>query len=261
MTMTPTLNDKTLPLRVSLDAVGATKTIGAAIRIVGLRSSDLESYTATQGFTPLPANLDEHYYNIKTSETFLTENQSPNNTGNMVVVLFKDAHWAINPELASDGSIQNVFYNTVDRNVPSNKAYVTPKEAVYTFVFKEASKAQSMLKENLYDVFIVEPYNGGYWEVHTVQNGFKTAQVITPLKSVSASGKTYEQAYGSNMPWAIMVPGSFKYPIEWQVIGKKTGGALSGAYKQAGHSFGEWAENSSTATDWYNYPTASLVFE
>ena len=261
LTMTPTLDDKTLTLRVSLDAVGATKTIGAAIRIVGLKSSDLDSHTVTQGFTPLPGNLEANYHNINTTETFLPENQSPNNTGSMVVVLFKDAHWTINPELGSDGSIQNLFYNTVDRNVASNKAYVTPKEAVYTFVFKDKAKAQSMLKENLYDVFIVEPYNGGFWEVHTVQNGFKTAQVITPMKPANSAGQTYDQAYGTNMPWAIMVPGSFKYPIEWQVIGKKTGGALSGAYKQASHSFGEWAEDSSTATDWYEYPTASLVFE
>jgi LruC domain-containing protein len=261
LTMTPTLNEKTLTLKVSLDAVGATKTIGAAIRIVGLQSADLEDYTVTKGFTSLPSNMEANYYNIQTTETFLTEMQSPNKTNSMVVVLFKDAHWAINPVLDNDGSIANKFFNTVDRNVPSNKDYVEPKEAVYTFIFKDKAKAQTMLKENLYDVFIVEPYNGGYWEVHTVQNGFKTAQVITDLKPVNAAGKSYEEAYGTNMPWAIMVPGTFKYPIEWQVIGKKTGGALSGAYKQAGHSFGEWAENSSTATDWYDYPTANLVFE
>ncbi len=261
LTMTPTLKNKKLTLKVSLDAVGATKTIGAAIRIVGLKSSDLKSYSVIEGFTSLPSNLEANYHNINTTETFLIENQEPNNTSSMVLVLFKDAHWAINPQLGSDGSIQNKFYNTVARDVASNKEYVTPKEATYEFVFNDDAKAQNMLKENLYDVFIVEPYNGGYWEVHTVQNGFKTAQVVTPVKPANAAGKTYEEAYGTNMPWAIMVPGSFKYPIEWQVIGKKTGAALSGAYKQAGHSFGEWAENSSTATDWYDYPTADLVFE
>lgn len=261
MTMTPTLNDKTLTLKVSLDAVGATKTIGAAIRLIGVKTSDLESYTVTKGFTALPGNLGENYANIKTDKTFLPENESPNNTSSMVIVLFKDAHWAINPNLADDGSIQNVFYNTVKRDVASNKAYVDPQEATYTLVFKDADKAKTMLKENLYDVFIVEPYNGAFWEVHTVQNGFKTAQVITSLKPKNAAGKSYDEAYGSNMPWAIMVPSDFKYPVEWQVIGRKTNSALTGAYKEPQHSFGEWAEDSKTATDWYLHPSAGLVFE
>ena len=262
LTVSPTLVDKTLTLKVSLDAVGAQKTIGAAIRIVGLHSTDLDSYTATKAFTPLPANYDANYQNINTGETFLTENQAPNNTGSMVVVLFKDAHWAINPVQGDNVLVQNAFYNTVKRDDNyENKRYVEPQEAEYTFVFKDAEKAQSMLSENLYDVFIVEPYGASYYEVHTVQNGFKTAEVITEPKPVNSQGKSYAEAYGSNMPWAIMVPGTFRYPLEWQVIGTKAGGALSGAYKSAGHAFGEWAENSSNATDWFNYPTDDLVFE
>jgi LruC domain-containing protein len=180
----------------------------------------------------------------------------------MVVVLFKDAHWAINPVADPNGGPQNSFYNTVKRDdAYENKQYVEPKVAIYTLVFKEASKANAMLQQNLYDVFIVEPYNGSYWEVHTVQNGFKTAQVLTKPKPMGVGGKTYEEAYGTNMPWAIQVPGDFKYPYEWKVIGKKSNGLLSGAYKESGHSFGEWAENSSTATDWYNYPSSGWVFE
>jgi LruC domain-containing protein len=173
----------------------------------------------------------------------------------MVIVLFKDAHWAINPQKTSTGTVERTFFNTVkpgdfyERNVDV-------KTATYTLVFKDADKAKTMLAENLYDVFIVEPYGGAYWEVHTVQNGFKTAQVFNPTKPAG-----YAEAYGSNMPWAIMVPGDFKYPYEWQVIGKRTGGALTGAYQSAGHSFAEWAEDSSKATDWYLYPTNDLVFE
>ena len=261
LTMTPTLSDRTLTLKVSLDAVGAQKTIGAAIRLIGVQSSDLESWTETKGFTTLPDNFGD-YQNIKTDNTFLRENESPNNSNSMVVVLFKDAHWAINPVADPNGGPVNVFYNTVKRGDSyANKLYVTPQEAVYTIVFKTAEKAKTMLKENLYDVFIVEPYNGAYWEVHTVQNGFKTAQIVTAPKPANSSGKSYDEAYGTNMPWAIMVPGNFKYPNEWQVIGRKTSGALSGAYKTAGHSFGEWAEDSQTATDWYNYPDKTLVFE
>jgi hypothetical protein len=89
-----------------------------------------------------------------------------------------------------------------------------------------------------------------------VQNGFKTAQVLTPMKP---SG--YDGSYGSNMPWAIKVPGDFKYPIEWQKIGTRDGSSFKGAYQTAGHSFAEWAESSSSASDWYLYPTDGLVYE
>jgi len=263
LTLTPTLDDKTLKLTVSLDAVGATKTIGAAMRLVGVKSSDLQSSTVNSAFaSPEGQGLGE-YQNIRTNETFLAENQAPNNTGDMVIVLFKDAHWAINPNKASNGGVWRAFYNTVDRNVPSNKAYPTPTVATFTLVFKDAAKAQGMLAENLYDVFIVEPYNGAYWEVHTVQNGFKTAEVLTDPKPVSSSGKTYAEAYGSNMPWAIMTPGNFQYPIEWQKIGlrNRSTQAIEGAYATEGHSFAEWAENATKATDWYNYPDNTLVFK
>lgn len=257
LTVTPTLNDKTLTIQVSLDAVGATKTLAAAIRLISLKSTDLEEYTVTQGFaSPEDADGLGTYDNIDTRETFLVEDQKPNNTSNMVIVLFKDAHWAINPQKTSTGTVERTFFNTVKAG-DYYERNVDVKTATYKLVFKDADKAKTMLAENLYDVFIVEPYNGAYWEVHTVQNGFKTDQVITNRKPEPG----YSNAYGSNKPWAIMVPGDFKYPYEWQLIGKRSGGVLTGAYQTAGHSFAEWAENSEAATDWYLYPTGGLVYE
>ena len=248
LTVTPTLNDKTLTIKVSLDAVGGTETIAAAMRLVGVNSSDLVSYTVTKAFPSIDEmSWGATYHNIEHSDGFVKEGENPNNTNNMVIVLFKDAHWAINPENDNSGGPKRVFYNTVEpgdfytNNVP-------PTTAIYTLVFNDEDKAKSMLAKNLYDVFIVEPYNGSYWEVHTVENGFKTLQVITPTKP-----EGYSQAYGDNMPWAIMVSGDFKYPYEWK--------SITNAYKEPGHSFAEWAENSSTATDWYKYPTSGLVFE
>lgn len=257
LTVTPTLDDKTLTIKVSLDAVGATENVAAAIRLIGVKSTDLERSTVTQGFaSPEDEGGLGTYDNIESSETFIPENQEPNKTSNMVIVLFKDAHWAINPQKTSTGSVERTFFNTVKPD-DFYERNVDVKTATYTLVFKDTDKAKTMLAENLYDVFIVEPYNGAYWEVHTVQNGFKTAQVITPLKPEPG----YSDAYGSNKPWAIMVPGDFKYPYEWQVIGKRSGGLLTGAYQTAGHSFAEWAENSENAQDWHLYPTSGLVYE
>ena len=248
LTVTPTLNDKTLTIKVSLDAVGGTETIAAAMRLVGVNSSDLVSYTVTKAFPSIDEmSWGATYHNIEHSDGFVKEDENPNNTNNMVIVLFKDAHWAINPENDNSGGPKRVFYNTVEPNdFYTNN--VPPTTAIYTLVFNDEDKAKSMLAKNLYDVFIVEPYNGSYWEVHTVENGFKTLQVITPTKP-----EGYSQAYGDNMPWAIMVSGDFKYPYEWK--------SITNAYKEPGHSFAEWAENSNNATDWYKYPTSGLVYE
>ena len=255
LTVTPTVNGKTLTLKVSLDAVGATKTIGAAIRLLNFSNDDLDSYSVIQGFDSPEGQGMGTYNNIEASEGFVPGGQEPNLTDNMVIVLFKDAHWAINPE-KTNGGVTRSFYNTVKRDDSyQNKKYVDPATATYTLVFKDEDKAKSMLAEKYYDVFIVEPYNGSYWEVHTV--GFKTAQVITPFKPEPG----YTQAYGSNKPWAIKVSSDFQYPNEWQVIGKRENGEITGAYKEAGHSFAEWAENSNNATDWYKYPTSGLVYE
>lgn len=257
LTVTPTVNDKTLTIKVSLDAVGATKTLAAAIRLDGIKKTDLESCTVTQGFESPDGQGFGEYHNIESDETFLNENQSPNISNDMVIVLFKDAHWAINPVKSSTGTVERTFYNTVKLGDYYERD-VDVKTATYTLVFKDANKANQMLAENLYDVFIVEPYNGSYWEVHTVENGFKTKQVITPNKP---DGSAYAEAYKSNMPWAIKVPGDFKYPYEWQVIGWNKGGENKGAYNEPGHSFAEWAENSNNAKDWYEHPTSGLVFE
>ncbi|MBR1881069.1 MAG: LruC domain-containing protein [Prevotella sp.] len=248
LTVTPTLNDKTLTIKVSLDAVGGTETIAAAMRLVGVNSSDLVSYTVTKAFPSIDEmSWGATYHNIEHSDGFVKEDENPNNTTNMVIVLFKDAHWAINPENDNSGGPKRVFYNTVEPgDFYTND--VPPTTAIYTLVFNDEDKAKSMLAKNLYDVFIVEPYNGSYWEVHTVENGFKTLQVITPTKP-----EGYSQAYGDNMPWAIMVSGDFKYPYEWK--------SITNAYKEPGHSFAEWAENSSTANDWYDHPTSGLVYE
>jgi LruC domain-containing protein len=256
LTVTPTLDDKTLTIKVSLDAVGATKTLGAAIRLIGVKSEDLDRYEVTKAFPTVDGNGQGDYHNIEHSDGFVLEGQEPNLTDNMVIVLFRDAHWAINPQTLSDGSVEHIFFNTVKKGDYYERD-VTPPTATYTLVFKDAAKAKEMLATKLYDVFIVIPYNGSYWEVHTVQFGFKTAQVITTRKPEPG----YSTAYGSNMPWAIMAPGDFKYPYEWQVIGNNKDGEIIGAYKESGHSFAEWAENSDDATDWYKYPTAGLVYE
>jgi LruC domain-containing protein len=252
ITLTPTISGRTVTLRVSLDAVGAMEQVGAAIRIAGLTNAEVASINRE-------GNLDANFPSVCThilpsSDIQLSDDQKYN-TNDIVLPLFSNAHWAMNPVFANDGSVLNWFYNTVARNndYAAKQNDMSPKVLTYTFQLNSDEAAAKFSQANL-DVFIVESYNGGFWEVHTTP--FKTTEVIRQYASGDKS------AYSDNFPWAVCVPGNdFKYPVEWQPIGARSGNVISGAYQTMGHSFAEWAENRNAATDWYLYPTAVLVYE
>ena len=243
ITLTPVVDGNTVTLTVSLDAVGASEQIGAALRIEGLSDSDISSFSRDGNLDEdFPANASLRI--INTTEERLP--QSMNTTQDVVLNLFSNAHWSLGRRTSSVGSVDNSFLNTVERDnyYEYKRNDVEPAVVTYTFVLNDESKTSLFTQEHL-DLFIVEGYNGGYWEVHTVP--FKTDEVIAEY----ASGM--KSVYNDNFPWAICVEGnSFKYPIEWTPINE--------AYNTPGHSFSEWATDRSQATDWYEYPNAELVY-
>ncbi len=250
ITLTPTIQGKNVTLSVSLDAVGAQEQIGACIRIKDLKSSDIVNSSRD-------GNFDENFPStatkiIRTTEWLLPDDMKYNGLTDVVINLFSNAHWAMKPELADNGSIKNYFYNTVKRG-DTYEYYendVPSKVVTYTFELASEEAAARFCEENL-DVFIVEQYNSGYWEVHTVP--YKTQDVL------AAYGGD-KSMYNDNYPWAICVPGDFLYPVEWQKIGSSER-IQRVAYGTVGHAFADWAEDHTQATDWYRYPTEGLVFE
>lgn len=251
-TVTPTLNGTaTVTLQVSLDAVGATKQIAAALRIKGLLDSDVESCTRRGN---LDANFPTNASQRIIGSSSITLSVSKKTTNDLVLPLCENAHWSLGQTRASDGSVQNWFLNTVKRDdqLAEKRNDVAPAVVTYTIKLKDKAKTALFKQENI-DLFIVEGHNGGYYEVHTVP--FKTDEVLVEyLKNIA-------DKYTDNIPWAICVPGDFKYPLEWHIIGVSDGGVISGAYKEFGHSFAEWAKDHTKATDWYKYPTATDVYE
>ena len=250
LTLTPNVDGKKVTLKVSLDAVGGLEMIGAAIRIKDVKMSDVASFERS-------GNFDEGFPStatkiIQSSDPLLPDNMKYNGLTDVVINLFSNAHWAMKHEMAQDGSIKAWFYNTVKRGDPYEfyENDVTPSVVTYTFEMNSEAAAQKFCEANL-DVFIVEQYNGGFWEVHTVP--FKTQDVL-------ASYGGDKSMYNDNYPWAICVPGDFKYPIEWQAIGSSQR-IMRVAYGASGHSFADWAEDHTKATDWYNYPTEDLVYQ
>ena len=159
LTVTPTVNGKNVTLKVTLDAVGATKQLAAAIRVVGLKDSDIKSCVRT-------GNLDSNYPNTSRviingmGENGLVSNSAKNNTTDVVIGLFNNAHWSIGRTIANIGSVQNWFYNTVNptSGYAGKKNGVTPAEVTYTFELNSAEAAAHFSEKDL-DVFILEPYN------------------------------------------------------------------------------------------------------
>ncbi|MGN0220635.1 MAG: LruC domain-containing protein [Prevotella sp.] len=249
----------TLVIKVEVKAVGATKSIGAAIRLKDVKSRHVS------GDFKLSSEADRKMFNFYDIEIY-NRTIKPNpegsrkyltaiNSQDLVIPLFNDAHYAITGGLKENGDVKRRFYNTVaDRSNAKGEvigADMLP-ENEYKILFTDA-QAFNQFVINDVDLFIIEEYNGAFFEVHTYQ--YKQDEVVHNWRNGS-------DAYADNYPWGLAVPSaSFRYPIEWTAIGScLTNNVFGGAYQTAGHSFIEWARDHTKATDWYNYPTSGLVY-
>ena len=230
LTVTSTVKGKNVTVKVSLDAVGATKQIAAAMRIKGLSPNAVVS--AANTFTDHAATYESMRVitprkNDKGATLFyvdpegLGKDAEGNQITDFVVSLFNDAHWAMS-RAERDGNDQymhSYFYNTVDKSITNNqlaKNDVSPVEMTLTFTLDTEDNAQLFNDVSKYDIFIVEKYNGREWEVHTYP--YKFDQVIAQWANYSDKLTPYINSSTRNYPWAILVPGDFLYPIEWQSI-------------------------------------------
>src|SRR5574344_2176589 len=254
ITITPSVSGSTVKLKVSLDAVGATKQIGAALHIAGVNRSEVTSITRDGDFDKNNGRPASSATIINSAEDLLPASMV--STTDMVINLFNDAHWSmVQTKSVETADVQRYFYNTVSRG----NAYVgyqndVPSAVVtYTIQLSSEAAAQKFVAANL-DAFILEKYNGTYWEVHTYP--YNTQQILGAYNNKDMT------QYSSNYPWAVMVPGDFKYPIEWTKVGGANASSVyEGAYQTPGHAFGQWAQDKSTATDWYQYPTSGMVYQ
>ena len=251
ITVTPITDGTTsVTLRVSLDAVGASEQIAAALRIKNLSPDDVVS--CTRSIDPdegLPYRTDNSYARIiRTDEVMLPQAMKTTQAqDDVVLLLFNNAHWTLGRQTASAGSVDNSFINTVptSNDFEPKRNGVEPVTIEFNFELTDASKA-NYFAQSFLDPFIVQGYNGGYWEVHPVP--YKFDEVLSEYyKNLRAD---YDDS--DKKPWAICVVGSFSYPVEWTPINE--------AYSTPGHSFSEWATDRTQATDWYEYPNAEMVY-
>lgn len=238
----PGNTNKQVKVKVTLAAVGASKALSGAIRLVNYSINDIEKIEIEGGDA-----FDKDYpitaRTFPSNETLLTGQ----NGSDAVIRLFEDAMWCLAKESPDDvGYITRVKVNVANTENDTYKLF-NPVTKTFIITFKDGSSANNFKLDNL-DPFIITLYNSNYWEIHTYTHRLAKA--------------LYDYYYQPSLPmiWALCVPtGTFRWPIENNLIGNYKDGVLTGAYREYGHSFGQWAADKTQSTDWYLYPTTAAT--
>ena len=231
-------------INVSLAATGSDKLIGAAINILNYKYSDIESIEIQDGKRwddGYPASL----YLLKNTETW-----QEGRNGEAVIRLFENASWVLVHNQADNvGALVNYKVN-VTKTYSETSLQINPTVKTYIITFKESATAllNNFSLLNI-DPFVVTSYNGGTWETHIYD--YKHSNIL--FEGVNQDS--------GNMTWALCIPsGTFRWPLEEHIIGTAKGGVITGAYRENGHAFGQWAANRNKAQDWYLHPTITEVY-
>jgi LruC domain-containing protein len=233
-----------LQLKVTLSAVGASRSIAGALRLTGIAYNDVVNVTIDS------TAMDDGYplnFSMLDGKVW-----SKSRKGEAVINLFEDAFWAIRPQTATSGDVLRRFYNTERQERENYSARVAEKTRTYTVLLKDGADANNIRLSQL-DPFIIKNYNNVHFEVHTYP--FHTDEVLWEYQG---GDKT---AYIDVMAWALLIPdGDFAYPMEGMPIGTYRNGEIFGAYGKYHHSFGEWLHDKEKAIDWWIYPTKPMTY-
>ena len=250
MTVIPRISGRDVTLTVTLDAVGTAKQMAAALRVKSVSTAEVTDAWMEGDFDFNNGKPVSSYMIIDSKEWLLPEDKK--RTGDVVINLFSDAHWALSHTMESNGNIRRWLYNTVgqtDTDSRNDCADVPPVSVTYHLTMASEDAAARFVPENL-DAFVIESTNGMFVEEHTWP--FKTEQVIYQYIKDPAN-------YAGSFIWAMQVPSPTRWPLEGVRIGSNRGGLISGAFQTPGHSFCEWAISRNKATDWWEYPTQGMV--
>lgn len=244
MSVQPGSKKNQVKLNVTLAAVGAKKVLAAAVKLTNYSYDDIESVEIEGGRA-----FDEDYpLQLRLIRDGATFQRGRNNEP--VIRLFEDASWSMARNEADNiGNIERRNIN-VTRDTNEVNLHIEPVTRTYVINFKEDASGllNNLLEDNL-DPFIVTLYNGGFWETHTYN--YRRSQVFYE----------YHDQTKLRMIWALCVPtGTFRWPLEGQLIGNYKDGILTGVFREYGHSFGQWAANRNSSKDWFFYPSLSDVY-
>ena len=241
------VNEMAIRLHVTLQAIGATKQIAAAIRLNGVKFADVYDITTTT----------EHNAFVKDPEAdrFIIEDKElkvEGRDGNAVLNLFDDAHAVFRIKTNDNGTVDRWMFNVLHTTGNGSTEW-TPVTVSYNIVFNKAIAADVGFFD--LDPFIAYYYNTARWEVH--KYNYKFNETLFSIYE----GK--QSAYYDGFSWALEIPYSqFRYPLSGYSIGSYNNGVLYGAYQYKGHSFGEWGSDHNKSQDWYlnKYAQSRMVY-
>ncbi|MBQ9261968.1 MAG: LruC domain-containing protein [Prevotella sp.] len=234
---------KTIDIHTTLSAVGASRSLAGALRLVGYRYQDIDSIVAKDGKT-FNVNVPSTCHELLQSDDILQQGRR----GEAVINLFCDAHWAMDDNLSdTNGDFPHYKYN-VTRSYSEGYDIVYVKTITHRVYFKSDANLNNFTFEML-DPFLLSFYVGGKEEIHVDE--FSGAQTMYEYNTISFK----------DLPWALKIPvRNFKYPLEGVEIGFRKKGYMFGAYMTVGHGFGEWCEDHRNYQDWYLYPEDNQVY-
>ncbi|MDD3160479.1 MAG: LruC domain-containing protein, partial [Bacteroidales bacterium] len=178
---------------VTLVAVGATKELGAGLRLYDVNKSAISSITYGGDATNFQSTLSGVMFYPVANNLF------EGNNSDAVIPLFGDAQ-----KVLTGATNRTLMLNTSNNKV----ANAEPKTLDITITFNTPQATTPITKENL-DFFIA--YNTGK-QVPTSRNEIHLYEFRDRQSAVGLDNSKYISA-AANYPWAISVP-EFRYPIE-----------------------------------------------
>lgn len=207
---------KKIQYNISLSAVGATKQLGAGLRLINIDGSAIQNISFG-GKTAMRSTLANSMF----------ENSDTESNGNEVVIpLFGDAH-----QVYGFGGDVRPMLNTDQQRIDE----VYTLEVIITL--NDQSKTTPIITKDNLDFFIA--YSMGNQSPRTEIHLYEFREY-----GATANGNVHKENLDAagNLTWGICVP-EFKYPTERTKI--------TDAYPQ----FTAWAQNHTSNLDWYKYPT------
>ena len=235
-----------LQLRVTLAAAGSLNKMAGAIRLPGVRYEDVERVEIEEGH-PF---IDD--YPQKLTMLSVDGPLARSRSGEAVICLFEDAHYALTHSVDEQGVLTYQPCNTDP--FPDGKASTAAdvQTRTYNIYLNIGVSTDSLLLGNL-DPFIIEANTQINFEVHGYK--YKFSEVMWEYLGDD------KQSLDDYMAWSLVIPsGTFRYPVEAVPLGTFHNGELYGAYGRISHSFGEWCRNYRKAYDWWQYPNSALVY-
>ena len=211
---------KSIQLNVTLKAIGATKQLGAGLRLVGVSKNAIKSITF--------GGDKDVYRNTLAATNSIFENATTESGDNDIVIpIFGDAH---------------KVYGYSDRSMLNTGKVELSQLYTLKIIIELADQTQLtplVTNDNL-DMFIAYGNLAKRSEIHLYE--FRSY-------GATAHGNVHSENLdvAGNLTWGVKVP-EFSYPIE--------GVSIISAYPE----FSKWAQNKLENMNWYRNPQSGKIF-